>query len=226
MKTKFAAIAASTIIASTHANAATIAWTANDITPNATDVSIAGTLVDARAGASSDVTVNGVTFESVANSGNLFDSLFASDSIGNRGHGNGYVTDANYRSLLALGQRSGRLGFAVPPRSEPTEVWTTVNFSGLTVGNTYQIQIWHSDGNFLNPMSDGLFGNRGLLLGDGTGGVPSLATGTILLRETFDNQTSQVGGTGQYGLGTFVADSATQSFNLRSYNNVDTTPSA
>lgn len=128
--------------------AATISWNAFNVTAgNGTaDVSLDGTLVDARNGATSDVIVNGVTFKSVANSGNLFDSLFNNDNIsGRRGTNPTNADGSNYASFLQLGQRSGRLGFGVAPRIEPTEVWTTVNFSGLTFGNIYQIQIWAND---------------------------------------------------------------------------------
>jgi hypothetical protein len=226
MKSALLAMLATLAAATGSANAAIISWTAHNITAgNGTaDVSTAGTLIDARNGATSDVVVNGVTFLSVANSGNLFDSLFASDNIsGRRGTNPTNAGGSNYASFLQLGQRSGRLGFGVAPRIEPTEVWTTVNFSGLTVGNTYQIQIWASD----TDLVLGNAGNTGLLLGNGSAGNPVLGTDTMLLREVVDGpDTSTYGTGGQYGIGTFVADAATQSFNVRGYTNLLTTPSA
>lgn len=218
------AIAAALAAGSLHA--ATITWTAHNITAgNGTaDVSLVGTLVDARNGATSDVVVNGVTFLSVANSGNLFDSFFANDNIsGRRGTNPTNASGSNYSSFLQLGQRSGRLGFGVDPRIEPTEVWTSVDFSGLTIGNTYQIQIWHSDTDLVLDNA----GDKGLLLGNGAAGAPVLGTDVMLLREWADGpDTSTYGLGGQYGLGTFVADATTQSFNVRGYTNLLTTPSA
>lgn len=218
--------AATTLMASITSQAATISWSAFNISAgNGTaDVSLDGTLVDARNGASSDVVVNGVTFLSVTNSGNLFDSLFNNDNIsGRRGTNPTNAAGSNYASFLQVGQRSGRLGFGVAPRIEPTEVWATVNLSGLTVGNTYQIQIWVSDTNLVL----GNAGNTGLLLGNGAAGAPVFGTDTMLLHEVQDGpNTSTYGTGGQYGIGTFVADASTQSFNVRGYNNLLTTPTA
>jgi hypothetical protein len=194
---------------------ALITWTPYDITNDVGNVSTVGTLVDARTGilgVGNNVTVNGVTFKSVENSGNLFDSLFANDTIGVRGYGD-VVTDPNYQTFLAFGQRSGRLGFPDPPRILPTEVWATVEFFGLTVGNTYLVQIWNSDNN-----SGGDPLNRVLVLGDGvTSGSPVFGTDTQL----FNRLTTS--GAGQYAIGTFVANAPNQAFNVRTRNNLLTT---
>ena len=213
-------------IAAASAQAAQITWAANNITAgNGTaDVSTAGTLVDARNGATSDVVVNGVTFKSVANSGNLFDSLYANDSISTRrGTNPTNASGSNYSTFLGVGQRSGRTGFNTAPQIAPTQVWTTVNFTGLIIGNTYQIQIWAVD----TDTSLGTAGNKGLILGNGAAGNPLLGTDTMLLYEYADGASAGAYGLGgQYGLGTFVADATTQSFNLRTYNNLLTTPAA
>lgn len=193
---------------------ATIAWTVSDITGNVSEISTNGTLVDARAGNTANVTVNGVTFLSVANSGNLFDSLFANDNIAARGYGN-VVTDGNYRNFLTFGQRSGRLGYGAAPQIEPTEVWATVEFLDLTVGNIYQIQIWTSD---VGTALDGLTKNSSLVLGDGVTADSPVATDAQLFHEVTDY------GAGQYGIGTFVANAPNQAFNVRTRNNLLTTP--
>jgi hypothetical protein len=215
-------------------HAATITWTAFDISAgNGTaDVSTAGTLVDARNGGTSDVAVNGVTFLSVATGGtipvgyNLFDSLFAVDSIGTR---RGANPTGTYATFLTTGQRSGRSGFdgtftAGYSRTTPANVWATVNFTGLTFGNTYEIQIWASDTNTI--LGDAA--NKGLLLGNGAANVnPDVNNDTMLLYEYADGAGAGVQGLGgQYGTGTFVANATTQSFNVRTYNNLLTTPSA
>ena len=213
MKNRTLPLLAGLVISAASASAAEIQWTVHNITNDVTNVSTAGTLVDARTGRlgpTNNVTVNGVTFKSVENSGNLFDSLFANDSITTRGYGN-VVTDGNYRTFLAYGQRSGRLD-NTPPRIAKTADWTTVNFSGLTPGNTYQIQIWYSD----NAGTPHL--NTALVLGDGvTPGSPVFGTDAQL----FSELTS--GGAGQYAIGLFVADDDIQSFNVRTRTNLTTT---
>ena len=70
---------------------------------------------------------------------------------------------------------------------------TTFTISGLTVGETYSIQYWASD-----SRTNGA--NREMTL---TG----LAPVTLI-----PNTTNAGGGVGQYVLGQFVADAATQSF--------------
>jgi hypothetical protein len=193
---------------------ATISWAAFNITNDITNISTSGTLVSARNGAISSIAVNGVTFESVANSGNLFDSLFGNDVIGARGYGS-VVTDAAYATFLSLGQRSGRLGFGGAPQIEPTQVWTTVEFTNLTVGNTYQVQLWASD---VVVAPDGLAQTRALVVGNGAATGPSELTDTFLFYEVAD------GGAGQYGIGTFVANAPNQAFNVRGRVNLNTTP--
>jgi hypothetical protein len=193
---------------------ATISWSTFNITNDVTNVSTSGTLVSARNGSLSSRTVNGVTFESVANSGNLFDSLFANDSIGARGFGN-VVTDADYQGFLSLGQRSGRLGFSGAPQSEPTQLWSTIEFTNLTIGHTYRVQLWASDVSV--GTLDGLAQTKALVLGSGTASGPEV-TDTFLYYEMTD------GGAGQYGIGTFVANAPNQAFNVRSRQNLNTTP--
>ena len=210
-----ATTASSAVPAATYPTAV-ITWTAHDITNSVTDISNNGTLVSARAGATSSQLVNGVVFESVANSGNLFDSLFANDTISNRGYGS-LVTKVSYQTLLRFGQRSGRPNDNTPPRIASTQPWATVNFTGLTVGNIYEIQIWSSDVG-LSP--DGVARNSALVLGNGSGGAPVFGTDTQLFLESSDY------GAGQYGTGTFVAVAPTQSFNVQQWNNLNGTPSA
>jgi hypothetical protein len=232
MKTLFKPLAVATAIAAGSLHAATISWTANDITAGngAADVSTTGTLVDARDGGNADVTVNGVTFLSVSTGStaagyNLFDSLFAVDNISDRGGANPTET---YVTFLASGQRSGRNGATGNthsyPRTDPANDWATVNFTSLTIGNIYEVQIWASDTNQI--LGDA--GNKGLLLGNGAANVnPDINNDTMLLYEYADGATtSDYGLGGQYGTGTFVADATTQSFNVRTYNNLLTTPSA
>ena len=195
---------------------ATINWSAFNITNDVTNVSTSGTLISARNGATSSRTVNGVTFESIANSGNLYDSLYSNDSIGARGYGS-VVTNADYQGFLSLGQRSGRLGFNSTPQTEPTQAWSTVEFTGLTIGNTYQIQLWASDVSLAASL-DGLAQTKALVLGNGSASGPNELSDTFLYYEMTD------GGAGQYGIGAFVANAPNQAFNVRTRQSLNTTP--
>jgi len=192
------------ILIAASVQAAKITWTAHPITGDVADVSTRGTLVEARNGsARQSMTVNGVTFETVEESGNLFDTLFKNDNISRRGYST-EVTDPNYKGFLQYGQRSGR-NVAKP--------FATVTFTDLNVGHRYEIQIWVSDN--VNTAGD-----SGLVLGDGIGGAPVHGADTTLLTEVAED------GVGQYGIGTFVADATRQSFNVRSYRNLLTSPKA
>ncbi len=195
---------------------AVITWTARNITNSVSDISNNGTLVDARAGATASQMVNGVVFESVANSGNLFDSLFANDTISNRGYGS-LVTKLSYQTLLRFGQRSGRPNDNTPPKIASTQNWATVTFTSLTVGNIYEVQIWASD---VGLAPDGVAQRNALVLGNGSPGSPVFGADTHILYEASDY------GAGQYGTGTFVAVAPTQSFNVRGYGNLHATPTA
>jgi hypothetical protein len=210
-------------ITASQALAAPITWSVHDITGNESDISTAGTLVDARNGGLSDITVNGVTFQSIDKSGNLFDSLFANDNIKGR---EGTKITGDYQMFLRFGQRSGRPGFGPetdPIRVLPNQPWATVMLPGLTIGNTYQIQIWASDTDIVMANA----GSKVLLLGNGAATGPVLGTDAMLIYEVEDGPDTSTWGTGgQYGIGTFVADAATQSFNVQFYANLPTSPKA
>ncbi len=201
------------IISLASIQAATIEWSVYDITDDVSNISTNGTLVDARNGSEQmEVTVNGVTFKNRENSGDLFESLFNNDIIRERGWGKAStVSDQNYRRFLTYGQRSGVLGEHKSPRSSPAAEWTTVTIAGLTVGNRYEIQIFAS----CADMKANTAQNEGLLLGDGSTGSPALDKDTLLYCEMTED------GTGQYGIGTFVADAMTQAFNVRKVTNLD-----
>lgn len=216
-----ASFLAAMIAAHPSAMAAPITWTVHDITGNESDVSTAGKLVDARNGGASDITVNGVTFRSIENSGNLFDSLFAKDNIKGR---EGTTITGDYLLFLRSGQRSGRPGFGPetnPIRILPTQPWATVQFSGLTIGHTYQIQIWVSDTDNLVANAK----NRALLLGNGAAEGPVFGTDAMLFHEVEDGPTTSTYGTGgQYGIGIFAADATSQSFHVQTYVNLLASP--
>ncbi len=141
-------------------------------------------------------TVNGVVFTDALAIQNAthFDTLNARANSG--------VTGAYY-DMLRFADRRGS-GDA------------TYTFSGLTVGNAYQIQLWAQD-NVSTHLVNGIVLNNGGLV---TAPNPGTSGHATLLLETGLNLP------GQFATGTFVADSATQSFLARAWTNLTTTPVA
>lgn len=213
-KTLLTLTVATTAFATTISQAATISWSVFNIANDLTQVQTTGTLHASAMGtnggdggtvASGDATtldtVNGVPFADIS----TLDAATNQDNISGRaGSYPGQPNSAGnrgFRQLLEHGSRS------------TANANQSITFSGLTVGNSYLIQIWGAD-------NGGTALTQGVVLGDGTGVNPTVGLHTILLWEVTE------GGYGQYALGSFVADSATQSFNLRKWNNLTTTPSA
>ena len=182
-----------------------IAWGVFNISGNISDISTEGTLVQAHGGAdlgTADIVdgttfaINGVTFDD----GFVFDSPSHKDTIGNRG-GIYTAPNAAYATLCKFADRQGS-GIA------------TFTFNNLTVGNTYQIQLWHAD-NVAVAMENGMVLNDGGIVDTPLPGTTGHAT---LLREISE------GGFGQYAIGTFVAAASTQQFLARAYGGLTTTP--
>ncbi|HSH14843.1 MAG TPA: putative Ig domain-containing protein, partial [Verrucomicrobiae bacterium] len=182
-----------------------ISWAVFDITGDVSDVSTDGTLVQAHGGAdlgTADVVdgstfdINGVTFDD----GYVFDDPSHKDTIGNRG-GSYTAPNEAYATLCKYADRQGS-GTA------------TFTFTNLTVGSTYQIQLWHAD-NVSVARENGLALNDGGIVDTPAPGTSGHAT---LLREISE------GGYGQYAIGTFVADATTLQFLARAYGNLTTTP--
>ncbi len=207
-------LTAATAFLAVSAHAATISWSVFNIANDLTQVQTGGNLHasamgtqggDGGTAAAGDATtldtINGVPFSDVS----TLDLATNQDNIGARA--GSYPGQPNlpgnrgFRQLLEHGSRS------------TANANQSITFSGLTVGNTYLIQIWGAD-------NGGTALTQGVVLGDGTGVNPTHGVHTTLLWEVTE------GGYGQYALGTFVADGTTQSFNLRKWNNLTTTPSA
>jgi hypothetical protein len=113
------------------------------------------------------------------------------------------VTDGNYRTLLRYGQRAGS--------NSASEPWTTIELLGLTTGSTYEFQIWVAEN--ANTAQD-----KATVLGDGLGGAPEYGVDTHLFFEVVE------GGTGQYAIGTFVANAPNQALNVKRFENLLSTP--
>jgi hypothetical protein len=170
------------------ADAALITWGAAQNIVTDTDVSTAGTLVGAiNAGGAifgtpAVTTVNGVSFDRFDFPGTTPVGIFSSAGIT---LGTNYVSgNAPFSLLSADYQNLLQQNF-----SAFTNPYT-LTMSGLDVGATYAFQWWASDSN--------------------NAGVSTTATaGAVAVLD--NNVPNADGGLGQYVVGTFVADAATQS---------------
>jgi hypothetical protein len=156
-----------------------------------TDVSTAGTFVSGANVAGPAVTVNGVSFDTLPAGGATTDGVFSfatgEPNAGYNGYGAGNAPfsnlSANYQSLLSTGNFGS--GNSV----------MTLNLNNLTVGATYQIEVWYND-------SRG--GNQGMTATSGSDSV-----------HAWGNTTATVGGTGQWVIGTFTAGAATKTITFQ-----------
>ena len=173
------------LAASAHAQSS-INWQTPLTISSASDVSTLGTLFGTWApyngNASSGLTVNGVAFQAFP------DLPGAADTFDNGGGNGTFATpttsDNNYNTLLnagAFGNGSGTY---------------TLSWNGMTVGNSYLVQLWVNDGrnSIVNARTETVTGgaNTSLSLAYGSG----------------DN------GSGQYVIGTFVATDTAETLTL------------
>ena len=197
-------VAVTLLVAALPLQAADISWgSAQDITGDS-DVITDGTLVyafDLGLAAGTDTTINGVTFTSTttAVSGQL--------TANSPGLGWGYTgfgaasgdfasLSSDYQSILQSAQyytNSAAGGVAV----------LSYNLEGLIVGQTYQIQVWSNDSRDVS--------------GAKKGGSTYASSGGDSVTLQFNN-TNVLGGLGQYAVGTFTADAATQTFTITAFD--------
>ena len=199
--------------------AATITWTVSDITGNDTDVSTEGTLVEAHAGSDLGTPdtvdgytfmINGVTFDD----GFTIDSPTHYDSIGVR-VGAGISSPSPYNTLLVAADRKFS-GVA------------TVTFSDLNIGSDYLVQVWHTDAG-VQPNPELWAGEVGVVLNAGGATPnpnPSTSGHATLISEVSQTSLDVGGDPGQYAIGRFTADSATQQFLARRWKDLSGTPEA
>ena len=174
--------------------AATITWGAPTTISGDVDVSTDGTLVAAKNTTSGSPTINGVPFTSLGES----DPTFALSSPGiisfsNVAFGSALPPfaslSADYRSLLVGAQVT-----QTPPTAPPP---MTVTISGLSIGRLYQFQWW------VNDSRD-------------TGDFDRTTMATAGNSVTLEHNVANIeGGVGQFVLGTFTADAATQAILLQ-----------
>jgi hypothetical protein len=190
-------------IAATSSHAATITWAAPvDINNDVTQISTNGTVHATAAGRNlggANTTGASVVINGVTFFDNqTIDAPTHQDQIS----GATGVTGV-YNTLLNDGDRVN-VGASVP-----------ITFTGLTINNIYEIQFWASDTRNTNV--------DGVVLNDGTGTAPNPSTsGHATVRYDVVPNTSA----GQFVIGTFVADAATQQILVRRWDNLATTPVA
>lgn len=186
--------------------AAVINWGPATTVSGASDVSTVGTTYAAITFGGPDTpatTVNGVTFQPLTASGYPIYSItngtvtlheteetfiYGSNDAGGSGSGAfAAIADADYKTLLSSEIQSGVIF---------TLQLTT---SGLTVGNTYQVQVWSN-------YSSAAVTNK-----------VQIVDGPVL----DNNATDSVGGLGQFAIGTFVADSTSQMIEMNGVPGTD-----
>ena len=181
----FLAVAMVGLMAAT-SQAAVVTWGAPQNISGDTDVSTTGALVGAfNIGVSgvANTTVNGVTFNGLALSGNNVTSGNFNLAIATSFAGNNFVDSGNapFSSLSAAYQ--SLLGTEAGDFTTPI----TLTMSGLSPGSSYQFQWWKNVSNgFQAHTTTATAGNTVGLLSNTSGGAD--------------------GGIGQFAIGNFVAD--------------------
>jgi hypothetical protein len=175
----------------TAANAAQIAWQPVQNIAGASDVSTAGTYFGSWAPANVSLAVNGVTFQANDLPSFTIDSWFQGNY---NGFGSPNTSDANYNTLLSSAHFS----------SDGTG--GSFSWDGLTVGHTYQVQLWTEDTRNIGKrrwenIYEVNYGDSGT-----SGALNFPADGTSPV--------------GQFDLGTFVADASTQRIAFETWCNV------
>jgi len=174
--------------------AAAITWSASTTINGDADVITNGTAFCAYTGGTTTTTLNGVAF-TAGNSGTTWGSVslsgFGTDNQTAFGSGSNVspwsTLSAAYKTVLAGGAYGGASA-------------GTVTLNGLTSGHPYSVQLWAND-------------NRGG--GETTRSETAGSTGGNTVTLAYEaNQAAGGGGVGQYVIGTFVADSTSQSFTL------------
>jgi autotransporter-associated beta strand protein len=185
-------VAASIALATVPVQAGPIAW-GGPLTIGAdTDVANAGALQYGYTLSNSTQTVNGVTFSGANSTTSLGGGNVTFSGFDGGNTGSAYSSGSAPFSSLSSAYRTVLQGGNYSNGATP--VTTTLN--SLTSGRTYLVQVWVGD-----PRSGGTTTRTETLAGANT--------------QTLDYNVGNTGGAvGQYALGLFTADSASQSFSL------------
>jgi autotransporter-associated beta strand protein len=186
------ALTAGFVLSAASGFAAVIAWGTPTLVSGNTDVTNSGTALYAYAGTAT--TVNGVTFTAVSSGttwGNVSFTSFGSYYAAFT------ATSAPFNALSTAYSNvlsSGAYGGATTG---------TVTLNGLTYGRAYTVQIWVNDSR---------------ALASGRNETASSSGGNSVALDY--NNTDVAGGVGRFSIGTFVANSTSQTFTLASSSSV------
>lgn len=187
-------IAVALLVTGSFSEAAVVTWQpAATITGNA-DISTTGTLDRAYnltdPSYRSDVSVNGVVFQPFAGTGTN------SITVGNTtlASSSNMWADLGFGSVLAPFSNLDGSYQAIMGQEILGTAQVALTLNALTVGATYEFQIWSNQSNTAS--------SRSLLVTAGN---------SVTLDS---NTTNAVGGVGQFAIGTFTADATSQSFAL------------
>ena len=171
--------------------AATITWGAATTISSDTDVSTSGSLLYAYDDSNSGVTINTVPFapgnSATALGGDITMTGFSASNANTFGVTNNPTTWSGLSSAYKTLLQGGAYG---------TSAAATITLNHLTVGHSYQVQVWVNDSRYLAVRTETATSSGG---------------NTITL--SYDSG-GAVGGVGQYTIGTFTASAATQAFTL------------
>jgi hypothetical protein len=192
----FAAFAAVLLSTSLSAPAATVNWGSATNISGDTDVATNGMFVEAFALGSSTTTVNGATFTGVTSGfgGNTV-AIGANDTLTASGSFSSFTASsasAPFSNLSSAYQ--GLLGSWAVDTSTTS---MNLNLGGLTVGQIYQLQLWVNLS--WTPVTAPPFQDT------------ATAGNSVILREQTNDA---AGGTGQFAIGTFMADGTTETIGI------------
>ncbi|MEI7534591.1 MAG: glycosyl hydrolase, partial [Verrucomicrobiae bacterium] len=193
MRLMVLALAAGFYFSAASGFAASVTWGTPTTISSDTDVITSGSLVYAYTGGTNGATVNGVAF-TVGNSGTAWGGNVSLSGFGSPYSAYG-GTNAPWTNLSIAYQtvlQGGAYGGATTG---------TVTLKGLTAEHSYSAQIWVNDARSTGS------------------GRSAVATGANTVTLDYNNLNAS-GGVGQYVIGSFVANSTNQTFNLTSSSSV------
>jgi PEP-CTERM motif len=190
-----------TVVIAGQATASTITWGLATNTTGASSISTSGSLVRAFDSGGSGATVNGVVF---APAGSLGDDVWDSLGAGRFTFGalddNADLGDAGLDTLLRTADIAGAIGVL------PSSIATTVVL-GVEIGVTYEIQLFFMDQrNSSSSPPNGCVTCADRYL--------TLTSGPNVVTLDADPGNSLAAPFGQFALGTFTADSTSQTFEI------------
>jgi hypothetical protein len=210
------AILATSLGLSAAAHSATIAWTGGDVTGDS-DVSTNGTLVFALNGSDATGavnTVNTVPFVSAIRADSAAQSLLQSGSEQltttiNNDNGGSFAR-AGLGGVNSVGELIVGGWWGAPAGN-----LASVTLSGLNVNEIYEIQL------FTNDARASRHAGFEMSISDGAGTAEAIR---LQLNNSPDNTNTGANEAGDWAIGTFTADAATQSFDMSGF--LDTNPFA